>query len=268
MTIGTHPDLVASLAAVRDDVEQYLAGVSRFRAMRSIEKTMADLAEFQELVTPLGDIREQIERQLQETREYRALCVLDSIVPQLADVLALLDEKSKAPEDIIDFSVTNELQTSEARIVDVYERADAETADMSGCNAVAFVDIIDLPSEYSVLAKAPVNDAAEQLVIDTCNAGEEQNRATTGTESDPPVTMNADAPAMMTSESETPPSEDAPEEEASPAVATLAYNLANMLVQSLPPTAGEPKSETADQTQAGAVSPADADHIMQEGRAA
>ena len=95
MTIGIHPDLVASLAAVRGDVERHLAGVNRYRAMRSIEKTMADIAEFQELVTPLNDIRERIERQLQDTREYRALRVLDSIVPQLADVLALLDEKSK-----------------------------------------------------------------------------------------------------------------------------------------------------------------------------
>lgn len=62
MTVEVRPDLVTSLGVIRGDVVHHLAGVSRYRAMRNLEQTMADIAEFQDLVTPLRDVRGQIER--------------------------------------------------------------------------------------------------------------------------------------------------------------------------------------------------------------
>lgn len=100
MTVEVRPDLVTSLGVIRGDVVHHLAGVSRYRAMRNLEQTMADIAEFQDLVMPLRDVRGQIERQLQETREYRALCAIDSIIPQVVEVLAFLDEKSNFADNL------------------------------------------------------------------------------------------------------------------------------------------------------------------------
>ena len=43
-------DLVTSLGVIRGNVVHHLAGVSRYRALRNVEQTITDIAEYQELV--------------------------------------------------------------------------------------------------------------------------------------------------------------------------------------------------------------------------
>ena len=92
MTIAVQSDILASLGTLRNQVEHQLAGVSRYRAMVTIEKTIAELSEFSDLTKPLSEIRDTIQAQLSETREYRALRTVERIAPELAEVLASLDD--------------------------------------------------------------------------------------------------------------------------------------------------------------------------------
>ena len=270
MTIAVRPDIVTSLGVIRGNVVHHLVGISRYRALRNIEQTMADIAEFQDLVTPLRDVREQIERQLQETKEYRALCAIDSIVPQLADVLAFLDEKSSAeapsPNTHESAAAEPDPEThSDIQILAVYARAD-ETAPAEDVGK--FVDGEHLASEPQDLIIDPEIGDTERSLVRSEQVPDVSDASFTVARDD----MSDDVvfgPSQIpvTADRNPPASDDSSEESASPPVATLAYNLANMLVQSLPPSASDAKSAPAD-SQIGSATTTDADHAAQEGRAA
>jgi|GEM_PF-5780393 len=261
MTVGVHPDIVSSLAAIRGDVEQRLAEVSRYRAMRSIEKTMADITEFEELVLPLRDVRERIELQLRETREYRALCALDAMVPQLRDVLAFLGETPNAKSPPHDGQKPEEdagtADGAAEALVDAYERARAEPAvETAEASGLEFIDIVseglgaqETPDDNGItLFSAPhpvASETTEQTAMASIAASADANRPLAATEQGTPAPESASQPT------------------ASPPVATLAYNLANMLVQSLPP--GEDKAVPSDHSPSA---PPDAPIAIKEGQAA
>lgn len=265
MTAGVHPDIVSSLAAVRGNVEQRLADVSRYRAMRSLEKTMADIADFQELVSPLRDVRERIERQLQETREYRALCALDAMVPQLKAVLAFLGETSdgKSPsqdEEKRDDAAATANSAAET-LIDAYAHEQAEpAADVAEASVLEFIDIVS-----DGLNAHDSFETSDDSSITLFSGPEPAASETTEQLAMTSVAAGADAGQQLApSEQGAPTSEASSEPTASPPVATLAYNLANMLVQSLPP--GEAKAAPSDHSQS--VPPPASPNAMQEGQAA
>ena len=267
MTNAGQPDIIASLAVIRGHVEQRLAGVSRYRAMRNIEATMAELDAFQELVTPLRKVSEQIEHQLQEMREYRALRTIDMIAPQLADVLAFLEEKSNAPVQAPttphpagdDAAVE---QVMKARIVDEYAPAPTDTGDGDGAGghddteAVA-VEFIDVVSD-ALAAQASFQKAESD--------GQAQFAPASARPFDASAGLSADAVYPILDDGDPSVSENSSSGPETPAVAALAYSLANMMVQSLPSSTSEAKPETEEQPHIGMS--ADGERTLHEGRAA
>lgn len=261
MTVEVRPDLVTSLGVIRGDVVHHLAGVSRYRALRNLEQTMTDIAEFQDLVMPLRDVREQIERQLQETREYRALCAIDSIVPQLVDVLAFLDEKSNAdvPSPNTDEPVTAVLGPetdfeTQIRVVDA--REDEPVAE----SVIKFADSVRVVSEtQGVVASSEIGDA-EHSAVQTEDIPEPLDSSlAVARDAKPDDTAFGPSQIPITTDGNPPASDDSSEETASPPVA--------MLVQSLPPATNDAKSAPAD-SQADLATTINSDQAAREGRAA
>lgn len=268
MNIELHSNIVTSLSSIRGDVVDHLVGVSRYRALRNIDQTMADIAEFQDLVTPLRDVREQIERQLQETREYRALRAIDSIVPQLVDVLAFLGENSNAEMALPDTEPAAQPDSDEAVTVEsdsetpshtqiraVYTRADKKEAAED-----AFADTASETQTHV----ANLENGAEHSTVQPEAIPEPSDLqtafATDGSSDDvaglPPIPDTADdnrsGPDSLS------------EETASPPVA--------MLVQSLPPPTHDANTHDANDALADSeedlATAVNFDHAAREGRAA
>ncbi|ARQ01598.1 hypothetical protein CAK95_22690 [Pseudorhodoplanes sinuspersici] len=230
---------------------------------------MADIAEFQDLVTPLRDVREEIERQLQETREYRALCAIDNIVPQLADVLAFLDENSNVDmpspgtEQVV--AEPDPVTSSDIQIVAADARADELAVAEEIVELVDSGHVVSEPQGVTINpvsrntepSAVPPEDVSELLDAPFPIARDDMSEDVVSGPQHVPATADASPPA----------SDHSAEETASPPVATLAYNLANMLVQSLPPATSDAKTAPVD-TQAGLAATTHADHAVQEGRAA
>lgn len=258
MTAEVRPDLVTSLGVIRGDVVQRLAGVSRYRALRNVEQTMTDIAEFQDLVTPLRDVREQIAKQLQETREYRALCAIDSIVPQLVDVLAFLHEKSnfEIPSPDTGEAVTGEPGSetpSDTQIRAVYTRADETEA------AEDVVEFGDGASETHAPVASLETGGAEHSAVQPEPIPEPSDLpAAVARDGRPDDVAFGPSPIPITTDGNPPTSDDFSGEAASPPVA--------MLVQSLPPLTNDAKNAQA--SQAGLTTAVKPDHAAQEGRAA
>lgn len=169
---------------------------------------------------------------------------------------------------------------AETQMLDVYARA--ETAAAQGGaegNVVEFVDAMDvvsasrgpLANSASESAEPPTLQPerfAEQsdvllATVPLATAWDNMPDEAASSPSQNPVPVDGGASASDDTSDETPSND----ETTSPPVATLAYNLANMLVQSLPPNAGDAKSASAD-SQSGLASTTNADHAAQEGRAA
>lgn len=268
MNIELHSNIVTSLGAIRGDVVDHLVGVSRYRALRNIDQTMVDIAEFQDLVTPLRDVREQIERQLQETREYRALRAIDSIVPQLADVLAFLDENSNAemsspgtepatPEPEPDATATVESGSetpSHTQIRAVYTRADKKEATDAFADTASETQIhvanLENGEEHSTVQPEAIPEPSD---LQTAFATDGSSDDVAGL---PPIPDTADdnrsGPDSLS------------EETASPPVA--------MLVQSLPPPTHDANTHDANDALADSeedlATAVNFDHAAREGRAA
>lgn len=90
MTVVVRPDILSSLEAMRQDAEQRIAMLDRFRAVKALEQTMADFPGLDDLTRSLSEIRDRVRAQLDETREFRALRSIERIMPELTEVLALL----------------------------------------------------------------------------------------------------------------------------------------------------------------------------------
>jgi len=90
MTVVVRPDILSSLEAMRQDAEQRIAKLDRFRAVKALEQTMADFPGLDDLTRSLSEIRDRVRAQLDETREFRALRSIERIMPELTEVLALL----------------------------------------------------------------------------------------------------------------------------------------------------------------------------------
>ena len=90
MTVVVRPDILSSLEAMRQDAEQRIAMLDRFRAVKALEQTMADFPGLDDLTRSLSEIRDRVSAQLDETREFRALRSIERIMPELTEVLALL----------------------------------------------------------------------------------------------------------------------------------------------------------------------------------
>lgn len=97
MTITTHPELLISLAAVQRDVERYTLGLDRYRALIAIEKTISEFAGLDDVARPLAAVRDEVRLRLETTPEYRALAAVQKIVPELTEVLAFLAERAGLP---------------------------------------------------------------------------------------------------------------------------------------------------------------------------
>lgn len=257
MTVEVRPDLVTSLGVIRGDVVHHLAGVSRYRAMRNLEQTMADIAEFQDLVMPLRDVRGQIERQLQETREYRALCAIDSIIPQVAEVLAFLDERSNT-EVPIPSPNTDELVTADRgsetpsgtqiRVVNADEEATVNADDV-----VNFADNLRVVSEPQIAVASAENGDEEHSAEQPEHISELSDSSLAVVHDDLP----GDVPFGHTADDK-PSASDVPSAEMeSPPVATLV----------LPPSTNNAKNALGD-SQAGLATAINSDQAAREGRAA
>lgn len=97
MTVDTRPELLTSLAAVQQDVERYTLGLDRYRALIVIEKTISDFSGLEDVASPLAMLRDEVRRRLEATPEYRALAAVKKIVPELTEVLAFLADRAGMP---------------------------------------------------------------------------------------------------------------------------------------------------------------------------
>jgi len=274
MTISDHSDIRMPLASIRQRLECHLAGVSRYRALLAIDKSIADLAGHPDLAEPLLRVRDQILLQLSEMREYRALGTIDKVGPELIDILAFLDaephgdEAPLRPDNPVEDGPAEETDTK-AHIVDVYSRADAieqtpatqtpETRDVGGTESRIRSDDQDDGSPH----QADTSRAVQSNGLPEVNTADEpvfRDMSEAFHASRLPVPDLADRTSQD--------ADDASDESASPPVATLAYNLANMLVQSLPPGQGDAAvtSESGDDTESN--NEAGTGQAIREGRAA
>ena len=255
MTMEVQSDLVTSLGVIRGNVVHHLAGVSRYRALRNVEQTITDIAEYQELVTPLRDVREQIALQLEETREYRALRTIDGIIPQLVDVLAFLDEKSNfklaSSDAAVGVAEETEAETpSDTQLRTVYTRAD-ETA--SAEDSVAFADTASEPqrdpasqedgaAEHSAVQHEVIPESSDPAVGRDDGAEDEVDLPPN------PDTAVGDQPAVSMSD-------------ASPSAPVA------LLVQSVKPSTQD-ETETLSDSEADLAAAVKPDHVEREDKAA
>lgn len=266
MTTADHPDIRTTLDSMRQRIERHLVGGSRYRALLAIDKTISDLADHADLAQPLRDVRDQIRLQLNETREYRVLCAVDRIGPELIDILAFLDEEPRDGDASLRREDDNpdqegpvaETHTEAHIVVDVYSRADAiehpsATKEVEPAGGAAGPVRAGDTTRDSPIAVSP-----EEFGTSSGSTSGDMSEAFHGSSSSVPdlvdrIPQDAD---------------DASYDPASPPVATLAYNLANMLVQSLPPGQTDSAATSDSRSDTELESDTNADQTMREGRAA
>lgn len=81
------------LQSLRDRIEGRLSGVGHYRALLAMERTIAELAEFDDIAFGLRAIRDSIKDRLASVDEYRALCALERISEELTEVVARFGEE-------------------------------------------------------------------------------------------------------------------------------------------------------------------------------
>ena len=96
MTIVVQAEILASLQALQADVQRRFAELDRYRALKAIERTIADFPGLDDVAHSLGDIRDRVQEQLDGTLEFRALRSIERILPELSEVLVLLDGAGEA----------------------------------------------------------------------------------------------------------------------------------------------------------------------------
>src|SRR6187402_1127934 len=94
MLTAVHPEILSSLASVREDVQCQVERLDHFRAVKAIEQTIAEFPGLNDLARSLTDVRDRVQQQLSETREYRALRAVEKMMPELTEVLTLLSERA------------------------------------------------------------------------------------------------------------------------------------------------------------------------------
>jgi hypothetical protein len=97
MTGAVRLEILSSLASVRDDVERHVAKLDRYRALKAIERTIAEFPGLDDLNRALSDLRDGLQQKLNETREVRALRAIEKITPELSEVLSFLAERTEKP---------------------------------------------------------------------------------------------------------------------------------------------------------------------------
>ncbi len=255
MTVADRPGNRTSVCSVRDRIERHLAGVSRYRALLAIDQTISELADHTDLVRPLCDVRDQIRLQLNETREYRALCAVDRIAPELADILAILDEDPHHDETLPAPNAERSADGTETTsdILDVFSRADAAERAAPIETDEAGTPADDIRSKEHETTQ---HEAAANLNVQVESTPEKAAHASPSHISDLMERVPQDT------------DETSDDTSASPPVAALAYNLANMLVQSLPPGQIDTAAAPGSHADIDSEEKAGADETMREGRAA
>ena len=94
MTNEFRHHILSSLASVLDDAECQVAKLDRFQALKAIEKTIEDFQGLDDVTSGLSDLRDRVTLTLDRTREVRALRTVERILPELSEVLAYLTERS------------------------------------------------------------------------------------------------------------------------------------------------------------------------------
>ncbi|MFZ5693309.1 MAG: hypothetical protein ACOY5F_18915 [Pseudomonadota bacterium] len=140
MTVAVRPDILSCLLSMRQDVEQRIATLDRFRAVKALEQTIADFPGLDDLIRSLSDIRDRVRAELDNTREFRALRSIERIIPELSEVLALMDDAPAGGDRPADAAPVDAAKAQSEPGPGMPERAgSAETGpDVSGFEMAAF----------------------------------------------------------------------------------------------------------------------------------
>ena len=215
MPLSINSELLSSLATVREEVRGRVEELDRYRAVKAIEKTIEDFPCLDDLNRSLAGIRDTMQERLSETREYRALCTVENMMPELKGVLALLSEGSQI---VSQQAVSVEKQTDAVIVAEPEAQQDAPAS--VEVDALEVAEIIEVEGPVAVVAtwpNDPVGDGTDQIV--GTMSGDVEPSAQDAEPGHPnpalsPVATGEGAPAS-----------------------SLAYNLAQLMVQALvPPT--------------------------------
>lgn len=253
MSLSIHSEILSSLASVREDVRGRVEELDRYRAVRAIEQTIAEFPGLDDLARSLADVRDRVQQQLSETREYLALCAVEKMMPELTGVLAMLSENSGAASRPADF--TDEQAASPVASVPG-ERE--EVAAIVEAGAVEVSEIGDAETVAAVAAGQPHEGASDEdrsisaVMMPDDLEGRPLHAEPGNSNQEPMPTHAVPAPA----------GEGAP-------ASTLAYSLAQLMVQALvppplPPDGSEPEKREPHQ----AAPPQDHPAAQSAGRAA
>lgn len=232
MTVVVRPDILSSLKSVREDVQRQVVELDHYRALKAIEQTIADFPSLEDIARSLSDIRDKVQRQLDDTREYRALRTLERIVPELSDVLDLVAERAGA----VDPGKAEEGKADLERPAATEQ--DAQVVPGQATNRAAETEA----------SAAPAGEMSEDVMFVGVTApnSEERDDADPLTASEPGAPLDDDNPITLSeSEAQRPPLEERAPAEPAP---SLAYSLAQMMVQAMVPPPAGPLSitETAE----------------------
>lgn len=213
MTMLAQTDILVSLQALHGDVQRRFAELDRYRALKAIERTIADFPGLDDVAHSLGDIRDRVQEQLDGTREFRALRSIERILPELSEVLVLLDgageaDRNAAPGDPAAGaeSLVAESAVSNAAPDSLASDAPAAADRGDGAQVPLATGLIDIEAIALAAEPAPAQDAqaavaapAHDPMMDWVADATPDDRHSPGSDAEPPVSETAHVPSLAVS---------------------------------------------------------------------
>lgn len=208
MTVVMQTDILVSLQALHGDVQRRFAELDRYRALKAIERTIADFPGLDDVADSLGDIRDRVQQQLDGTREFRALRSIERMLPELSEVLVLLDGPREIERNPMsgDPAFGSESLASESAVdgQSIAASHSAPHADLDAGTQSPF-ETVTVDIETVVLAAAPeqpqeeVADPSHGRIPDWTAATTTDDRPPPGPEIDPRTSEAAHVPSLADS---------------------------------------------------------------------
>ena len=247
MLIAVHPEILSSLASVREDVQCQVERLDHFRAVKAIEQTIAEFPGLNDLARSLTDVRDRVQQQLSETREYRALRAVEKMMPELTEVLTLLSERA-----VVAPVLTPAKEEDKASAIVSASREEINVAPFAPL-AVEDDTFFAIETDATISSAEPalfderpaVADASDAMAA---NDGDIEVESFRGETADPADTiMDPQKPQNVSS---SPTGEGAP-------ASSLAYSLAQLMVQALvPPPSTPPEGADGEKKETSEIRPA------------
>ena len=260
MSLAIHSEILSLLASVREDVWQHVEELDRYRAVKAIEKTIADFPGLDDLTGSLTDIRDRMQERLGETREYHALRAVEKMMPELTSVLVLLSERSGGVHP----PAVSPQEEPTGPFASVPAENPSVPVEPSAAAAGDAIEVFEI-AEASPLAATVTGSSQADPV-------EDRDEVVDPMTSDPdfqPVHREMADYSSAANQSAQPQTSSPPTGEGAPA-SSLAYSLAQLMVQALvPPPATPPEGADGEKIETDEpVQPADHSATQRAGRAA